>query len=87
MLPVLGVFLVLAALLFSGAWRSPTKRWVGTGGDPVLFMWFIRWGLYAVIHGNSPFLTHHLNSPAGVNLMWNTAVPLASVVTAPVTSW
>jgi len=83
---VLGVLVALATSLFSGAWRSPANRWVGLGGDPVLFAWFIRWGLYAVTHGHGPFLTHHLNYPAGVNLMWNTAVPLASLVTAPVTA-
>ena len=85
-LAVLGVCATLAALLFLGAWRSPTQRWAGGSGDPVLFLWFIRWGASAWAHGNSPFITHHMNFPVGVNLMWNTAVPLASLAVAPVTA-
>ena len=85
-LAVLGVCASLAALLFLGAWRSPTHRWAGGSGDPVLFLWFIRWGAHAWAHGTSPFITHHLNFPVGVNLMWNTAVPLASLAVAPVTA-
>src|SRR2546429_1406702 len=85
-LAVLAVCATLAALLFLGAWRSPSQRWAGGSGDPVLFLWFIRWGAYAWAHGNSPFITHHMNSPVGVNLMWNTAVPLASLAVAPVTA-
>jgi len=52
----------------------------------VLFLWFIRWGAHAWAHGSSPFVTHHMNFPAGVNLMWNTAVSLASLAVAPVTA-
>src|SRR5207237_325967 len=55
-LAVLGVCATLAALLFLGAWRSPSQRWAGGSGDPVLFLWFIRWRAYAWARGNSPFM-------------------------------
>ena len=37
------VYLVLAGLLFSSAWRSPQTTAVGIGTDPILSIWFLRW--------------------------------------------
>ncbi len=80
-----GVFGVLTLLLFRGAWRSPTTRWIGGGGDPPLFMWFLRWMPHALANGENPLFSHHINVPDGVNLMWNTAVPLPALLLSPVT--
>jgi hypothetical protein len=80
-LPYLG----LGALLFSSVWPSPTTLQAGAGGDPQLVLWLLRWFPFAIQHGQMPLLTTHLDYPAGVNLMWNTAfIPLAAVV-APLT--
>ncbi len=81
----LGAFAVLTVLLFRGAWRSPTTTWIGEAGDPPLFMWFLRWMPHALAHGQNPLFTHHINYPDGVNLMWNTAIPLLSLLAAPFT--
>jgi hypothetical protein len=78
-------FTVLSLGLFSRAWRSPTTVNIGTNGDPPLFMWFLRWTPYALRHHLDPFVTHRLNYPSGVNLMWNTFVFLPGVVLSPVT--
>ncbi|HKV29789.1 MAG TPA: hypothetical protein VJT14_02115 [Candidatus Dormibacteraeota bacterium] len=83
-LPAL-LYLGLAALLFGSVWPSPTTLQAGAGGDPQLVLWLLRWFPYALQHGQMPLLTTHLDYPAGVNLMWNTAfVPLAALV-APLT--
>jgi hypothetical protein len=83
---VLLVFLTLAALLLGPVWTSPTSRTLGGGvGDPADFMWFLRWTPFAVGRQLSPFFTDHLNHPYGVNLMWNTWVPLPGLLLAPIT--
>ena len=79
------LYLGLAAVLFSSVWPSPTTLQAGAGGDPQLVLWLLRWFPFALQHGQMPLLTTHLDYPAGVNLMWNTAfTPLAALV-APLT--
>jgi hypothetical protein len=81
------VFLGLAVWMFAPAWSSPTTRTLeGGNGDPAIFMWFLRWVPYAIAHGHDLLVTHHLNYPDGVNLMWNTSLPLPGLVLAPVTT-
>ncbi len=48
-------------------------------------MWFLAWMPRALAEGTNPLLTDRLNAPDGVNLMWNTAVPLIALAVAPVT--
>ena len=58
----------------------------GNAHDADLFAWFMRYAAEAVRHGQLPALvTTGMNAPAGVNLMWNTAVLPAGVLLAPVT--
>jgi hypothetical protein len=80
------VFLGFAVWMFAPAWSSPTTTTLeGGDGDPAIFMWFLRWVPFALEHGHDPLLTHHLNYPDGVNLMWNTSLPLLGLLLAPVT--
>ena len=83
-LPAL-LYLGLAALLFSSVWPSPTTLQAGAGGDPQLVLWLLRWFPFALQHGQMPLLTTHLDYPAGVNLMWNTAFTPLSALVAPLT--
>jgi hypothetical protein len=81
------VFLGLAVWMFAPAWSSPTTRTLGGGnGDPAIFMWFLRWVPFALEHGHDLLVTHHLNYPDGVNLLWNTSLPLPGLMLAPVTT-
>jgi hypothetical protein len=76
----------LAVWMFAPAWSSPTTTTLGGGdGDPAIFIWFLRWVPYALQHGHELLVTHHLNYPDGVNLMWNTSLPLPGLLLAPVT--
>jgi len=54
-------------------------------GDGVLFSWYFEWIAQAVSHGHNPFVSAALNAPAGVNVMWNTAVFLLALVCIPFT--
>jgi hypothetical protein len=87
-LPVLllGGFLALAVWLLGATWSAPTTRTLGGGrGDPGVFIWFLRWTPFAAGRQISPFFSDWLNHPDGVNLMWNTWVPLPGLLLAPLT--
>ena len=47
--------------------------------------WFLGWTPYALLEGRSPWFSQHLVAPEGVNLMWNTLLPLPGLLAAPVT--
>jgi hypothetical protein len=80
------VFLGLAVCVYLPSWSSPTTRTLrGGDGDPAIFMWFLRWVPFALAHGHDLLVTHHLNYPDGVNLMWNTSLPLPGLLLTPVT--
>ena len=83
---ILAGFLALAVWLLGSTWRSPTTRTLGGAlGDPGVFTWFLRWTPFAVGRHISPFYSDWLNHPTGVNLMWNTWVPLPGLLLAPLT--
>ena len=48
--------------------------------------WFLGWTPYALGAGRSPWFSQHLVAPEGVNLMWNTLLPLPGVLAWPVTA-
>jgi hypothetical protein len=75
----------LAFGLFGAAWTDPFSRVIGLGPDPPVFMWYMRWVPHALSHGANPFFTNYLDYPTGINLMWQTSVPLVSLVLWPVT--
>jgi hypothetical protein len=83
---VLLFFLTLAVLRLGSTWTSPTDTTSGAGlGDPGVFMWFLRWTPFALGRQLSPFYSDYLNHPDGINLMWNTWVPLPGLLLAPLT--
>ena len=79
-------YAILAVLLFSPAWAAPFTRVIGDGPDPPVFMWYLRWVPFAVSHGMNPLLTNYLDYPDGINLMWQTSVPLLGLLLWPVTA-
>src|SRR2546425_477656 len=84
--PALALYVAMSVGLFSSTWwGSPRSHFIGVRGDPQLVMWFLSWTPHALTHGLNPLFTHHLNYPDGVNLMWNTLMPLAGVALWPIT--
>lgn len=60
---------------------------VGTGAQDIgIIVWFLRWVPFALSHAQNPLITTYLDSPQGVNPMWNASMPLAGVVVWPITS-
>ena len=46
----------------------------------------LRWVPYALAHGHDLLVTYHLHYLDGVNLRWNTSLPLPGLLLAPVTA-
>lgn len=83
-------YLVVAVALMSQVWADPAVRVPATSSriesDIYLNVWFMRYAATAVAHGRLPALiTTAVNSPVGINLMWNTSLLLPGVLLAPVT--
>ena len=74
-----------AFLLTATAWRNPTNSWPGGCCDPQQTIWFLRWAPYALAHHINPFVTFQLNTPDGVNLMWNASMVSLSIIVSPIT--
>jgi hypothetical protein len=83
-------YLVVAVVLTSQLWADPAVRVPATGSrvesDIYLNVWFMRYAATALAHGHLPALiTTAVNSPRGINMMWNTSLLLPDVLLAPVT--
>ncbi|MBO0870407.1 MAG: hypothetical protein J2P15_17775 [Micromonosporaceae bacterium] len=80
------VYVLLAVWVTGRLWREPTYRAVGYNpGDQTFFEWMLAHGAQIITHGQSPFFTHAMNFPTGVNLMANTSILGLSIPLAPVT--
>jgi hypothetical protein len=87
---VLGCYLLGSIAMTWRLWADPAShvQLFGTlvSNDVLDNDWFMRYAATAVAHGHLPALvTHALNAPQGINLMWNTGMLLPGVVLAPVT--
>ncbi len=79
-------FVLLSALFFLPADLHPTSVLIGaTTADNSQHAWFLRWLPYAIATHQNPLFTTNLIEPAGVNLMWNTWIPLPALLLSPVT--
>ncbi len=54
-------------------------------GDVVSYVWDLWWVAHQVTHLGNPFFTSHMAAPAGVQLGFDTLIPLLGVVMTPVT--
>ena len=79
-------YLALVLLLFHRAWAAPDRLVVGSAGDSWQAIWFLRWVPYAISHGMNPLFTDHIDYPGGINLMWNTSLPLVGALSWPVSA-
>ena len=82
---LLAVYGLLALGLFGATWAHPVSQVIGDGPDPPVFIWYLRWVPFALSHGLNPLFTIYLDFPDGINLMWQTSVPLLGLLLAPIT--
>ncbi|MCU1693088.1 MAG: hypothetical protein JWM64_2179 [Frankiales bacterium] len=79
------LYLLLAVLGHLPAFGSLATRTQCACKDGPQTDWFLGWTVDALRAGRTPFTTDVLSVPDGVNLMWNTLLPLPGLVAAPVT--
>jgi len=82
---LLAIYGLLALGLFGATWAHPFSQVIGDGPDPPVFIWYLRWVPFALSHGLNPLFTNYLDFPGGINLMWQTSVPLLGLLLAPIT--
>jgi hypothetical protein len=78
-------YLWLAVLLHGPAFADLRNRTQCSCGDQPQTDWYLGWTPHAVLAGHAPWTTDYLLVPDGVNLMWNTLMPLPGLLFAPVT--
>ena len=85
LIPLL-IYFAITVVVFSSIFTAPPHSYIGVGADPIGSMWFLGWIPYALTHGQNPLLTNWMLYGIGLNLTWNTAVPLLGVILWPITS-
>ena len=55
------------------------------GADGILYAWYFQAAAHSLTHLSNPFISAAMNAPAGVNLMWNTGMPVLATTAAPLT--
>ncbi len=84
-------YVIVAVFLTRNLWQHPSRMAPtafrgDVNQDVYLSTWFMRYAATALSHGHLPALTTMaLNSPQGVNAMWNTSLLAPAVILAPVT--
>jgi hypothetical protein len=69
-------------------WRllpHPGRLIVGSGHDPLIFIWSFAWWSHALATATNPFVTHALYAPSGINVVWTASTPGLAVLFSPIT--
>ena len=83
---VLAGFLLGSLALFAPADLHAADTVVSaTTGDSLQHTWYLAWLPHALALHINPLFSTSVISPTGVNMMWNTWIPLPALVLAPVT--
>jgi hypothetical protein len=75
----------VCSLLFIDHGVSITANILGFYSDPYLYIWFLEWWPWSIMHHLNPFYTNLVWQPGGLNLAWTTTIPLLAFVTLPAT--
>jgi hypothetical protein len=75
----------ISAYYYGNFLAHPTAGVPG-GPDGVIYVWFFKSVEQALAHLSNPLVSHAMNAPTGVSLMWNTAVLPLAVLLAPLTA-
>jgi len=79
----LAAYLLLGLLMLGPSLWHPGDSFPGYGGDAEQYMYYLAWFWHAVSQGQNPFVTHLLNYPRGMNMMWNTSILAEAVLLGP----
>ncbi len=81
---VLLCYLVCSFVVFHIGWRAPGSPVIGACCDQPSTINLLGWTAFAISHGRDPLVTHALNAPQGINMMWQpNGMPLLGIVATP----
>ena len=81
-------FILLAVMaagyfLYANPEQNSVPTYFGTSPDPLDFIWFLNWRLYAAQHHLPFFYTYFADAPVGTDLAWTTNLLSLGLLTAP----
>lgn len=76
------LYVCIAFGVMGAAWANPTNTVIGSGGDPLSYLWVFQWPTFAIGHGLNPFFSEYLIAPLGTNLAWSSSTG-PGIVLAP----
>lgn len=81
------IYAALSMLANITAWIHGASHTLagGLGGDGGQEVWFLAAAAHSIAHLENPLMSTWINVPTGVNLADMTSMPLAGIVTAPIT--
>jgi hypothetical protein len=74
-----GIALTLPRVSYLWQGRLPSLR------DAASYVWDMWWTAHQIVHLSNPFYTGHMAAPAGIQLGFDTTMPLAGLIMTPVT--
>jgi hypothetical protein len=86
-----GHLLLVACYVLAGVavtWPLPAQLWNGQllkVADVSSYVWALWWVPHQLLHLGNPWFTQHMAAPAGLQLGFDTLMPLAGLIMAPVT--
>ncbi len=84
---VFSIYIIISVIITYPAIVHISTAYIGSGADSELFMWFIKWVQYAIVHFQNPLISRHILFPGGVNLMWNSSIILPALILSYLTKF
>lgn len=84
-------FVVLILGIAASLWfthvltHSITKQMINETGDPNVTLFFLKWWIWAPLHGTNPFLFSSISWPVSYNTAWLTSLPGPAILMTPIT--
>lgn len=77
------IYLVIALINFWPVTLGIATTVAGYGGDPYQMLWHLWWVPYSTFSGQSMWYTNLIFYPLGANLIYETMIPIASLLASP----
>ncbi len=84
----LALFLIYLAAGIALTWPRASFLWLGRlpkNRDPAGYVWDLWWTAHQIVHLGNPWFTPNMAAPAGIQLGFDTTIPLAGLIMTPVT--
>lgn len=81
-----GIYAIATVILLYHPGLLAGTSYLGSGGDPSLYIWMFRFLPLAVTHLQNPFVLQEAWAPAGLNITQATTTPMLALLAWPITA-